>query len=519
MTPSALSGRAWLAAARGPLWRSALAGRRVTVVGLARSGVAACRLLLALGARVTGTDARSADRLEGEARGLNGEGVRLYLGEHPPEAFAAAELVVVSPGVPAAHPALTACRERQIPVIGELELAYRVMTADVVAITGTNGKTTTTSLVGALLARSGRPVVVGGNIGRPLAAEALTVPAGGIVVAEVSSFQLETTDTFRPRVAAILNVTPDHLDRHGSLAAYAEAKARILGRQTEDDWAVVNADDPGAAALATRARSRLLRFSRRETVSAGTWVRDGWVTLRLGGTDRPVCPVAEIRLRGDHNLENVLAATACAAALGVAPDMLREGVRAFRAVSHRLEWVRDRGGVAFYDDSKGTNVDATRKALASFREPIVLIAGGRDKGQTFEPLARAAAGRVKAAVLIGEGRATIGPALRAVTAVYEAGSMADAVQRAATLAGAGDVVLLSPACASFDMFRDYEHRGQVFKEAVLALGEPGHDQRPTPNPQVGGVQGGGPPEGQDVPRAGGPRHPGEPTVGTPPPAG
>jgi UDP-N-acetylmuramoylalanine--D-glutamate ligase len=343
-------------------------------------------------------------------------------------------------------------------------------------------------------------VVVGGNIGRPLAAEALTVPGAGIVVAEVSSFQLETTDTFRPRVAAILNLTPDHLDRHGSLAAYAEAKARILARQTEDDWAVVNADDPGAAALGARARSRLLRFSRREAVSAGTWVRDGWVTLRLGGADRAVCPVAEIQLRGDHNLENVLAATACAAALGVAPDTLREGVRAFRAVSHRLEWVRDRGGVAFYDDSKGTNVDATRKALASFREPIVLIAGGRDKGQAFDPLAQAAAGRVKAAVLIGEGRVTMGPALRAVTRVYEADSMVDAVGRAAALAVAGDVVLLSPACASFDMFRDYEHRGEAFKEAVLALDESGQDRHRTSNPQVGGVQGGG-------------------VVGTPPPVG
>jgi UDP-N-acetylmuramoylalanine--D-glutamate ligase len=288
----------------------------------------------------------------------------------------------------------------------------------------------------------------------------------------VSSFQLETTDAFRPHVAAVLNVTPDHLDRHGSLAAYREAKARILRRQGSEDWAVLNADDPGAAALASRVGARLLWFSRREPVAEGAWIREGWVTLRLDGADRPVCPVPEIFLRGAHNLENVLAATACAGAAGVAPERLRTAIRAFRAVPHRLEWIRDRGGVAFYNDSKGTNVDATVKALAAFDEPIVLIAGGRDKGQRFDALAAAARGRVKTAIVIGEGRATLGPALRAVTHVEDAVSMGEAVRRAAAVAAAGDVVLLSPACASFDLFRDYEHRGAVFAEEVRALPEP-----------------------------------------------
>src|SRR5262249_21170809 len=283
---------------------------------LARSGVAACRLLLALGARVTGTDTRAADALPPEARALGAEGVRLVVAGHPPVAFDAADLVIVSPGVPVDHPALMACRARGVPVLGEVELAYRTMTAEYIAITGTNGKTTTTALTGALLAESGRPVLVGGNIGRPLAAEALDFPADGWVVAEVSSFQLETTDAFRPHVAAVLNVTPDHLDRHGSLAAYAEAKARIFRAQEPADWAVLNADDPGASALASRARARLLWFSRRAPVAEGTWIRDGWVTLRLDGRDRAVCPVDEIFLRGAHNLENVLAATACAGALG-----------------------------------------------------------------------------------------------------------------------------------------------------------------------------------------------------------
>jgi UDP-N-acetylmuramoylalanine--D-glutamate ligase len=370
------------------------------------------------------------------------------------------------------HPAVAGCQARGVPVLGEVELAYRTMTAEFVAITGTNGKTTTTALAGALLRESGRPVLVGGNIGRPLAAEALGFPEDGWVVAEVSSFQLETTATFRPRVAAVLNVTPDHLDRHGSLAAYAEAKARIFRAQGPGDWAVLNADDPGAAALAPGVGARLLWFSRRGPVAGGVFVRESWVTLRLGSADQPVCPVDEIALRGAHNLENVLAATACAGALGVPPARLRAAIRAFRAVPHRLEWIRERAGVAFYNDSKGTNVDATLKALAAFDEPIVLIAGGRDKGQRFDALAAAARGRVKAAVLIGEGRATMGPALRPVTRVEEAASMGEAVRRAAALAAPGDVILLSPACASFDLFRDYEHRGEVFAEEVRALPEP-----------------------------------------------
>jgi UDP-N-acetylmuramoylalanine--D-glutamate ligase len=459
----------WLTAARGPEWRAALAGRRITVVGLARSGVAACRLLLACGARVTATDAKPASALDPAARVLGSRGVRLYAGAHPPEAFGDAELCVVSPGVPQDHEVLAACRRRGVPVLGEVELAYRTMTADVLAVTGTNGKTTTTTLLGALVAETGRPVLVAGNIGRPLTAEALDFPPDGLVVAEVSSFQLETTDTFRPRVAVLLNFTPDHLDRHGSLAAYAEAKARIFRRQTAEDWAVVNADDPGAAALAARVPGRLLWFSRIRAVEEGAHVADGWVALRLHGREVRVGPVEEIGLRGTHNLENVLAATAAAAWAGVSPERLRAAIRAFRAVAHRLEWIRDLSGVGFYNDSKGTNVDATRRALAAFREPIVLIAGGRDKGQDFAPLAAAAAGRVKAAVVIGEGRATVGPALRRVTAVHEAESMAGAVRRAFGLAAPGDVVLLSPACASFDMFRDYEHRGEVFREEVLKL--------------------------------------------------
>ena len=458
--------------ARGAAWEAAVRGRRVLVVGLARSGIAACRLLRALGAEVAATDLRPAEALGGAVPELTAAGVRLHLGDHPAAAFAAADLVVVSPGVPAGHPALEASRRRGVPVIGEVELAWRATTADFVAITGTNGKTTTTALTGALITAAGRAVLVGGNIGRPLAGLVREVPPGGLVVAEISSFQLETVERFQPRVAALLNLTPDHLDRHRTLEAYGEAKARIFARQTPADWAVVNADDPGSRTLRMRTRARRLAFSRRGPVDEGSYVQDDWITLRLDGAEQAVCPLGEIRLRGAHNVENVLAAAACAAAVGVPPAALRAGIRGFRAVSHRLEWVRDRGGVAYYNDSKGTNVDATLKALAAFAEPIVLIAGGRDKAQSFEGLARAAAGRVKAAVLIGEGRATLGPALRAVTAVHEAASMAEAVRQAAALAAPGDVVLLSPACASFDMFHDYEHRGEVFTAEVRALPEP-----------------------------------------------
>jgi UDP-N-acetylmuramoylalanine--D-glutamate ligase len=456
-------------ATRGRKWLATLAGRRVTVVGLAKSGTAAARLLATAQAEVRATDAKPVASLGREVAGLAAEGVHLVDG---PSAFAGAELVVVSPGVPVDGPQLAPVRARGVPVIGELELGWRAMEADTIAITGTNGKTTTTALTGALCAAQSRAVLVGGNIGTPLAAHALTFPADGLVVAEVSSFQLETIETFHPRVAAVLNITPDHLDRHRTFEGYVDAKARIFLNQTAEDWAVLNADDPGAAALAGRARGRRLWFSRTRPVEEGSHVARGWVTLRLGGRDTPVCPVGEIALRGDHNLENVLAATAAAAWAGVAPERLRAAIRAFRAVAHRLEWVRELGGVAFYNDSKGTNVDATLKALVAFSEPIVLIAGGRDKGQRFDALAEAARGRVKAAILIGEGRATMGPVLRPVTRVEEAGSMGEAVRRAAALAAAGDVVLLSPACASFDLFRDYEHRGEVFTEEVRALPEP-----------------------------------------------
>ena len=458
-------------ATRGQAYVRSLAGRRVTVFGLAKSGVAAARLLRAAGADVVGTDAKPAAALGREVAALPEIGVRLVMGPgDPTEAFAAAELVVVSPGVPLDAPPLVAVRARQVPIIGELELGWRATEADTIAITGTNGKTTTTALTGSILGLQPRPVLVAGNIGTPLAAHALTFPPDGLVVCEVSSFQLETTELFQPRVAVVLNLTPDHLDRHRTFETYGDAKARIFAHQTAGDCAVLNADDEATRAMAARAKAPVVWFSRRRELAHGVFVRDGRIAAKLNGHVEEICPLSEIFLRGQHNVENVLAATACALWTGVSPAAIRTAISRFRGVAHRIEWVRDLVGVKYYNDSKGTNVDSTLRALESFAEPIVLIAGGKGKGQDFKPLAAAARGHVAHTVLIGEDAATIGAALRdASVPVSFAPSLQEAVDRARSLATPGTIVLLSPACASFDMFDNFEHRGEVFKKIVERL--------------------------------------------------
>jgi UDP-N-acetylmuramoylalanine--D-glutamate ligase len=454
---------------RGTAYRHWLEGKTVAVIGLARSGVAAARLIERLGGRVLASDAAPREAWSPEARRLESPQIKAWSG-HPEEAFRGAELAVVSPGVPLEIPSLAALRARGVPVISELELAFRVMESDVLAITGTNGKTTTTALTGEILRGQLRPVLVGGNIGTPLSERALDFPAAGIVVAETSSFQLEATQTFRPRVATVLNLAPDHLDRHGTYARYVEAKRRIFANQTEADCAVLNADDPDTVGLAGHTRARVLWFSRQRPLDHGVFVRDGWVVAKLNGHAEPVAPVAEITLRGAHNVENVLAATAMAMWTGMEPATIRKGIAMFRGVAHRIERVHDARGVTFYNDSKGTNVASTIKALESFPEPVILIAGGKGKGQDFAPLAAAARGRVRNAVLIGVDRDQIRRALHGAGVATEyAESMEEAVRLASRHARIGDVVLLSPACASFDMFQNYEHRGEVFKDAVRRL--------------------------------------------------
>jgi len=456
-----------MTAERGPAYRQWLARRTVAVVGLARSGVAAARLIRRLGGRVLASDSGARESLTPEAVQLEALGCALFAGGHPDAAFAGAELVVVSPGVPLELPALEAARARGVPIIGELELGWCVMEADLIAITGTNGKTTTTALTGELAAGTMRPVLVGGNIGTPLCAQALDFPADGLVVAEASSFQLDTTERLRPRVAVVLNLTPDHLDRHQTFERYVDAKAKIFAHQTSADCAVLNADDAVTATLASRTQAGVLWFSRVKALERGVFVRDGWVMAKLNGHVEKICPLAEITLRGQHNVENVLAATACGLWTGLSPDAIRRHIGVFRGVSHRIERVDEERGVVYYNDSKGTNVASTIKALESFTEPVVLIAGGKGKGQDFTPLATAARGRVRQAVLIGVDRPAIRAALEAAgVPCADATSMREAVATARSLARAGDVVLLSPACASFDMFDNFEHRGDVFMAAV-----------------------------------------------------
>jgi len=455
---------------RGRAYLETLAGRRVTVVGLAKSGVAAARLLHAAGARVSASDAKSLAALGEETRGLLRLGVRVVADDATGAAVAGAELVVVSPGVPLEAPQLAPARRAGVPVIGEIELGWRALEADTIAITGTNGKTTTTALTGALLAEQHRPVLVAGNIGTPLCAHALTFPADGILVCEVSSFQLETTEAFQPRVAVVLNVTPDHLDRHRTFEAYLDAKARIFTNQTASDCAVLNRDDPPTRALASRTRADVLWFSRQRVLDHGVFVRDGWIAAKLNGHVETICPLSDIFLRGQHNVENVLAATACALWTGLAPEAIRRGIARFRGVPHRIELVRDLRGVQYFNDSKGTNVASTIKALESFAEPIVLIAGGVGKGQDFAALAAAARDRVSQAVVLGQDGPKIAAALEAAgVPVRSAVSIEAALHAARDAASPGHVVLLSPACASFDMFDNYEHRGDVFRGLVQGL--------------------------------------------------
>src|SRR5207245_2653942 len=347
------------------------------------------------------------ETLGADARALVTLGIRVVLERDALAAVRRADLVVVSPGVPVDAALAAAARAAGVPVIGELELGWRAVEADTIAITGTNGKTTTTTLVGSLLAQHPRPVLVAGNIGTPRAAHALTSPPDGRVVSECASFKLETTELFQPRVAVVLNLTPDHLDRHGTFEAYADAKARIFTNQTPADCAVLNADDEPTRALASRTSAPVVWFSRRRELSHGVFVRDGWIAAKLNGHVEEICPLSELFLRGQHNVENVLAATACALWTGVSPAAIRTAIGRFRGVAHRIEWVRDLAGVKYYNDSKGTNVDSTLRALESFSDPIVLIAGGKGKGQDFKPLAAAAGGRVAHAVLFGEDDAKI----------------------------------------------------------------------------------------------------------------
>jgi UDP-N-acetylmuramoylalanine--D-glutamate ligase len=440
--------------------------KRVVVVGAARSGIAAAELLAERGARVTLSDLRSDVP---EAERLRARGVTLELGAHDAETLATSDLVVLSPGVPPDQPAILSARARGVPVIAEIELAFRWLRGRVIAITGTKGKSTTTALTGRMLETAGFKVTVGGNIGAPLSAQVAESTPDTLHVVEASSFQLEQIDTFRPWVAVMLNFSPDHLDRHPTVDAYAAAKARIFENQVENDWAVINADDPAVLALAATARARKRLFALHGPIDEGTVFHAGWITERSAVGEQRLVPADAIHLLGRHLINDVMAAATVARLAGVAPAAMTSAVDRFRGLEHAMELVADYRGVRFVNDSKATNIESALRSIESFDRDLVPIMGGRFKGGDLRLLREPLRARAKAVVVIGETKALFREALADVVDVEEADTLTSAVAQAYARAEPSGVVLLAPACASFDMFRDYAERGRRFKEEVGRL--------------------------------------------------
>ncbi len=417
------------------------------------------------GATVTATDERPESEIADTAEKSRAAGVKLELGGHVDASFLEQDLIVVSPGVPANLPALAAARKKDIPVWSEIELAWRFLRGKLVAITGSNGKTTTTALVAHILQTSNIPTLVGGNIGTPLLAlvERSTDPA--VTVAEVSSFQLETIESFRPEIGVLLNLTPDHLDRHGTFEEYARAKMRMFENQLERDIAVLNADEPEVTKRMP-AKPHIFWFSRQKRVANGAFLRENEIIFRNEGSETVLARRDQIPLRGEHNVENVLAACAAAYLAGATPAAIACGVKSFRGVEHRLEFVAEIAGVQFYNDSKATNVDAAVKAVQAFPGPLLAILGGKDKGSPYTPLRDLLKERARMALLIGEAAEKIAADLQGAVEIERAGTLERAVEMALERARPGDTVLLAPACSSFDQFENYEQRGRAFKELV-----------------------------------------------------
>lgn len=445
-----------------------VAGKRVVVVGAARSGIAAAELLVRRGASVILSDLRpSLD----EAPRLRSSGVEVELGGHRPETLAAADLIVLSPGVPPAQPAVAAARASGVPVIGELELASRWLRGRIVAITGTKGKSTTTTLTGRMLEEAGHRVLVGGNIGRALSAQVEDSTDDTIHVIEASSFQLEATDTFHPWIAVLLNFSPDHLDRHATVGEYGAAKARLFANQTPSDWSVLNAEDAASLALTSHARSRRLLFALTRQLAEGVIVAGGAIVRRSPEGDQALVPLAAIKLIGPHLVADVLAAAAVASLAGVDSTAMTRAVEGFTGLEHALEPVAEFGGVRFVNDSKATNIESARRAIESFGHGVVVILGGRFKGGDFADLRAPLTERSARVVAIGEAGRLIHQALDTVVQVDDAADLRAAARMAFAVAAPGSAVVLAPGCASFDMFRDYAERGTVFKQEVRRLGE------------------------------------------------
>jgi UDP-N-acetylmuramoylalanine--D-glutamate ligase len=443
--------------------------KKVLVLGAGISGVAVAKITKGLGADVTLSDTKSAERLGTVPEVLARNNIKLICGEQKEELLAGVNLVIPSPGVSIKHSLIQRAKEKGIEVISEVELAFRLTRAPFVAITGTNGKTTTTTLTGEILKNAGKNVALGGNIGIALSEAVYNLAEDAIVVAEISSFQLEGVHLFRPRACAILNLSPDHIDRHGTMHVYQEMKERIFARQTKEDYVILNFDDPIVRAMAQRAPSRVVFFSNTQILAEGAYVQDGNIVLSFGGKTERVCPVEEMGIRGGHNVQNALAACALAKVCDVSTTDMADTLRRFKGVEHRLEFVEEINGVKYYNDSKATNPESAIVALQAFSKPVILIAGGYDKGTDLSSFMAEVKTHVRELILLGQAADRFAAAARDFPATHRVSTFADAVTLATKLARSGESVVLSPACASYDMFNNYEERGKAFKQLVLAL--------------------------------------------------
>jgi len=446
-------------------------GKRVGIFGMARSGLACAKLLKKLGAQVFVTDAKPDNLLTSEIAQLVEQNIDFETGGHTSKAITNKDYLIISPGVPLDIPILKEAQNLGIPIFSEIEVAFWLTDAKTVGITGSNGKTTTTALVGDILKEDRKECEVGGNIGIPFSSLVEKVSPDGIIVLELSSFQLERIEEFKPYVAVVLNLTPDHLDRYPDLRSYMEAKLRIFENQTDVDFAVLNADDKNSMELALYSASKKIFFSTQKELELGAFVKNGMLVYKMNGKEEKIIETKDIKIKGPHNLSNASAACTIGAILGVSPVSMRETLKRFKGVEHRLEEVATLSGVKFVNDSKATNVESVWYALQSVEKPIILIAGGKDKGGDFTRLRELVQNRVKALILIGEAKEKISDALSDLVSTLYTDSLEEAVERGFKKAESGDTVLLSPACASFDMFKDYEHRGEIFKSSVKRLTE------------------------------------------------
>ena len=448
-------------------------GKRVLVVGMARSGVAAAKLLHKAGAKVVINDSKTAEQLGDALAPLAGLAIECMLGCPAGECLTGIDAMVISPGIPDTAPFVVKAKEMGVYITGELEMAHQLSSGEMVAITGTNGKTTTVSLLGEIFRNAGRTTHVVGNIGYPYSAAGYDSEDGDMFVCEVSSFQMETAETFHPRCAAFTNLTEDHLNRHGTMENYALTKMRMFAQMTETDVAVFNADDPALEPYIGMVKAQVLTFSRKAEVESGAFVRGGVLVTRWQGTEREICPAKDIFIPGPHNLENALCAACMATACGVSAEVIAHTLRTFRGVEHRIEFVRELDGVRYINDSKGTNVDSTIKAVQTMDRPTAIILGGYDKHSDFTPMVKEmlASPFIREAVLIGVTADQIQRQCleNGFTHLHRAETLKAAIDRCRALAEEGWNVLLSPACASFDMFPDYEARGRIFKELVHEL--------------------------------------------------